>query len=76
MLILTRRPQETLVVGDNIKVQVLGVKGGQVRLGVEAPREVPVYREEIWVRMKRDRAGKAGAVESAEAIDEPLSPIK
>jgi carbon storage regulator len=76
MLILTRRPQETLVVGDNIKVQVLGVKGGQVRLGVEAPREVPVYREEIWVRMKRDRAGKAGAVESAEAIDEPLDPIK
>jgi carbon storage regulator len=54
MLILTRRPQETLVVGDNIKVQVLGVKGGQVRLGVEAPREVPVYREEIWVRIKRD----------------------
>ena len=53
MLILTRRPQETLVVGDNIKVQVLGVKGGQVRLGVEAPREVPVYREEIWVRIKR-----------------------
>jgi carbon storage regulator len=76
MLILTRRPQETLVVGDNIKVQVLGVKGGQVRLGVEAPREVPVYREEIWVRMKRDRAGKGAAVESAEAVDEPLDPIK
>jgi carbon storage regulator len=55
MLILTRRPQETLVVGDNIKVQVLGVKGGQVRLGVEAPREVPVYREEIWVRIKRNK---------------------
>jgi carbon storage regulator len=76
MLILTRRPQETLVVGDNIKVQVLGVKGGQVRLGVEAPREVPVYREEIWVRMKRDRAGKAGAVQSEETVDEPLGPIK
>ena len=76
MLILTRRPQETLVVGDNIKVQVLGVKGGQVRLGVEAPREVPVYREEIWVRMKRDRAGKGGAAETEEALDEPLDPIK
>jgi carbon storage regulator len=76
MLILTRRPQETLVVGDNIKVQVLGVKGGQVRLGVEAPREVPVYREEIWVRMKRDRAGKAAAAEPEEAVDEPLGPIK
>ena len=53
MLILTRRPQEVLRVGDNIKVHVLEVKGGQIRLGVEAPREIPVYREEIWVRIKR-----------------------
>jgi carbon storage regulator len=67
MLILTRRPQETLVVGDNIKVQVLGVKGGQVRLGVEAPREVPVYREEIWVRIKRDKL-KSGELEPADAV--------
>jgi len=65
MLILTRRPQETLVVGDNIKVQVLGVKGGQVRLGVEAPREVPVYREEIWVRIQRDKL-KSGSLEPAD----------
>jgi len=65
MLILTRRPQETLVVGDNIKVQVLGVKGGQVRLGVEAPREVPVYREEIWVRIQRDKS-QAGELEPAD----------
>jgi carbon storage regulator len=54
MLILTRRPQETVRVGDNIKVQVLGFKGGQVRLGVEAPKEVPVYREEIYIRRQRD----------------------
>jgi carbon storage regulator len=67
MLILTRRPQETLVVGDNIKVQVLGVKGGQVRLGVEAPREVPVYREEIWVRIKRDKH-KSGELEPADSV--------
>ena len=53
MLILTRRPQEVLRVGDNIKVHVLEVKGGQIRLGVVAPREIPVYREEIWVRIKR-----------------------
>ena len=42
------------MVGENIKVQVLGVKGGQVRLGVEAPKDIPVYREEIWVRRRRD----------------------
>ena len=47
MLILTRRVGETLVIGDGISVTVLSVKGGQVRLGVNAPKEVPVHREEI-----------------------------
>ena len=75
MLILTRRPQETLVVGDNIKVQVLGVKGGQVRLGVEAPRDVPVYREEIWVRIKRDKR-KPGELEPEDAIEPPAGALK
>jgi carbon storage regulator len=70
MLILTRRPQETLVVGDNIKVQVLGVKGGQVRLGVEAPREVPVDREEIWVRIKRDKS-KSDELQPADVAGVP-----
>jgi carbon storage regulator len=74
MLILTRRPQEILRVGDDIKVQVLGVKGGQVRLGVEAPREVPVYREEIWVRIKRD-APKQGRREPADAVESPEDAI-
>ena len=75
MLILTRRPQETLVVGDNIKVQVLGVKGGQVRLGVEAPRDVPVYREEIWVRIKRDKL-KPGVQEPEDAVEPPEGALK
>ena len=75
MLILTRRPQETLVVGDNIKVQVLGVKGGQVRLGVEAPREVPVYREEIWVRIKRDKL-KPGEQDPEDAVEPPEGALK
>jgi carbon storage regulator len=60
MLILTRRPQEVLRVGDNIKVHVLGVKGGQIRLGVEAPKDVPVYREEIWLRIKRNAPKPGG----------------
>lgn len=50
MLILTRRCGETLVVNDNIKVTVLGVKGNQVRIGVEAPKDVTVDREEIYLR--------------------------
>ena len=56
MLILTRRVGETVVIGDDVTVTVLGVKGNQVRLGVNAPREVAVHREEIFERIKRERA--------------------
>ncbi|MFC0267413.1 carbon storage regulator CsrA [Kushneria aurantia] len=55
MLILTRRVGETLMVGDEITVTVLGVKGNQVRLGVNAPRNVSVHREEIYQRIQQER---------------------
>lgn len=54
MLILTRRACETLMIGDEVTVTVLGVKGNQVRIGVTAPREVAVHREEIYERIKAE----------------------
>lgn len=59
MLILTRRLTESLIIGGDVKVTVLGVKGNQVRLGVDAPREISVHREEIQKRIDDER--KEGA---------------
>ena len=62
MLILTRRVGETVMIGNDITVTVLGVKGNQVRVGVNAPKEVAVHREEIYERIKREeQAGGTGS---------------
>jgi len=63
MLILTRRVGETLMIGDEVTVTVLGVKGNQVRIGVNAPKEVAVHREEIYDKIKNEE--KQGSGDSA-----------
>jgi len=61
MLILTRRVGETVVIGDEVEVTVLGVKGNQVRLGVNAPRDVSVHRQEIYERIRKEKGGESAA---------------
>ena len=61
MLILTRRVGETLVIGDEVTVTVLGVRGNQVRLGVNAPKDIAVHREEIYERMQSEQTSDSGA---------------
>ena len=61
MLILTRRVGETLMVGDEVSVTVLGVKGNQVRIGINAPKDVSVHREEIYLRIQQEQEQQSGA---------------
>ena len=60
MLILTRRLNESLMVGDDVKVTVLGIKGNQVRVGINAPRHVPVHRQEIYEKIKKEELPDSG----------------
>ena len=65
MLILTRRVGETLMIGDDVTVTVLGVKGNQVRIGVNAPKDVAVHREEIYERIRKENdVGEVNKVDS------------
>jgi carbon storage regulator len=72
MLILTRRPGERVVIGDEILVTVMGVSGHTVRLGIAAPGGVPIYREEIWLAVREEN--RAAAEAQADAL--PATPVE
>ena len=66
MLILTRRAGETVMIGNDVTITVLGVKGNQVRIGINAPKDVAVHREEIFERIQSEQAGGSEAAPAEE----------
>ena len=69
MLILTRRIGESLQIGENIKLTILSVRGNQVQVGVDAPPEVAVHREEVYERIKRERESAPSEVPATHAVN-------
>jgi carbon storage regulator len=74
MLILTRRPGERVVIGEEILVTVMGVSGHTVRLGIAAPEGIPIYREEIWLAVMQENRAAAEANVDALPADKPMLP--
>ena len=72
MLVLTRKGNQSIMIGDEIEISVLAIMGEKVRIGIEAPRSIPVFRKEVYVEIQRDRA----AEDSHEAVGEALDRLK
>lgn len=60
MLVLTRKSNQSIMIGDDVEVTILAVSGEKVRVGIDAPKSVPVFRKEVWIDMAEDRSESAG----------------
>ena len=73
MLVLTRKPNQSIMIGDEIEISVLAIMGEKVRIGIEAPRSIPVFRKEVYLDIK---SGEEADVGEAEAVTEALDRLK
>ena len=76
MLVLTRKSNQSIMIGDEIEITVLAVMGEKVRVGIEAPRSVPVFRKEVYLEIEQERAGDRRASKSREEVERELGRLK
>jgi len=69
MLVLTRKGNQSIMIGDDIEISVLAVMGEKVRIGIEAPRSIPVFRKEVYLEIQRDRAAELDPKDVDQALD-------
>jgi carbon storage regulator len=74
VLVLTRKANQSIMIGDGIQVSVLAVMGEKVRIGIEAPRSVPVFRKEVWIEIQRDQAD--GGDDVSDEVQKALEELK
>jgi len=76
MLVLTRKADQAIVIGEDIEVCVLSVVGDKVRIGIDAPRSVPIYRKEVWLEIQREGARRSESETDRAAVDDALERLK
>lgn len=76
MLVLTRKANQAIVIGEDVEVSVLAVVGDKVRIGIDAPRSVPVYRKEVWLEIQREGPRRSAPDTDRAAVDEALERLK
>jgi carbon storage regulator len=67
MLVLTRKSNQSIMIGDDVEVSVLAIIGEKVRIGIQAPRDIPVFRKEVYLEIQQERMGSKGAREEVDA---------
>ncbi len=76
MLVLTRKASQAIIIGDDVEVSVLAVSGDKVRIGIDAPRAVPVYRKEVWLEIQQEGPRRTTPAADAASVDEELDRLK
>jgi carbon storage regulator len=76
MLVLTRKSNQSIMIGDDIEVSVLSIMGEKVRIGIQAPRDIPVFRKEVYLEIQQERANELAGANVREEVDKALRKLQ